>query len=141
MFTKILVAVDGSESNRIAVRNAIDIAKAMDAELTAVFVVPGTELKPNAFGGDTSAEQRLDIAQKATDEAFALVETECAKEGVELKTLVIAGNPVTELVKITEDYDLVVCGSLGKTGVKKVLLGSVSSELAKSSKCPVLISK
>jgi nucleotide-binding universal stress UspA family protein len=141
MFAKILVAVDGSDNNTIAVKNAISIAKAMGSELTAIFVVPGADLKPNAFGGDVSADERLNIAQKATDEAFALVEAECAKEKIELKTLVIAGNPTAELVKATEGYDLVICGSLGKTGVKKALLGSVSSELAKSAKCPVLISR
>ncbi len=141
MFAKILVAVDGSENNVIAVKNAISITKSMGSELTAIFVVPGADLKPNAFGGDVSADERLNIAQKATDEAFSYIEAECSKEGVELKTLVVAGNPTAELVKATADYDLVICGSLGKTGVKKALLGSVSSELAKSSKCHVLISR
>jgi nucleotide-binding universal stress UspA family protein len=141
MFTKILVAVDGSENNKIAIKDAIAIAKAMGSELTAVHVVPGTDLKPNAFGGDVSADERLAILQKATDEAFSDIEFECGREGVELKTLALSGNPTSELLKATEDYDLVICGSLGKTGVKKALLGSVSSELAKSAKCPVLISR
>ena len=67
MYKKILLAVDGSENNNIAAKDAVCIAKSMGAKLTAVYVVAGADLKPNAFGGDVSASERADIAQKSAN--------------------------------------------------------------------------
>ncbi len=111
----------------------------MDAKLTAMYVVAGAELKPNAFGGDVSADQRADIAQKNADDAFKKVKSDCAKADVPLEILAVKGNPAQELIKASENYDLVVCGILGLTGLSKVLMGSVSDELVRKAKCPVLV--
>jgi len=134
-----LLAVDGSDNNSYAVKDAICIAKAMDAKLTAMYVIAGAELKPNAFGGDVSATQRADIAQKSADEAFKKVKSDCEKAGIPVEVLAVGGNPAQELIKASEDFDLVVCGILGLSGLSKVLMGSVSDELVRKAKCPVLV--
>jgi nucleotide-binding universal stress UspA family protein len=141
MYSKIILAVDGSEANRSAAIAAIEIAKAMGAEITAVYVVAGNELRPNAFGGDVSAEERNEIARKATENAFCYIEAKALEAKIKLETKVLFGKPCEEIIKITKDYDLLVCGSLGNTGIKKALLGSVSSKLTKYADCPVLISR
>ena len=140
-YTNILVAVDGSDLNRCAVRDAVCVAKSMNAKLTAIYVVTGADLKPNAFGGDVSASERAGIAHKSADEAFKQVVSDCNQAGIDLKTIIANGNPASELIKLSEEYDLIVCGSLGASGLSKVLMGSVSTELVKHSKCPILISR
>ncbi len=138
MYTNILVAVDGSEQNKTAVRAAVDIAAKMGSKLTAVYVENSSEVKPNAFGGDVSAEERKAIIEKAATEAFELVESLALKEGIEFHTVIRTGKPCDEIVAITGDYDLLVCGSLGRTGLAK-LMGSVSKTLVQYAKCPVLV--
>jgi nucleotide-binding universal stress UspA family protein len=141
MYSKVLLAVDGSDNNKSATLEAIDIVKAMGASLTAVYVSSGTSVKPNAFGGDVSGTERKNIADTAAEEAFAFVKKSAASAGIELETLILVGNPGKEIAKITKDYDLVVCGSLGLSGISRMLMGSVSSDIVKYSYCPVLISR
>lgn len=141
MYKNILLAVDGSENNSIAAKDAVCIAKSMGAKLTAVYVVAGADLKPNAFGGDVSASERADIAQKSANEAFKEVMYLSEKAGVELETITVGGTPANEIVKMSEEYDLIVCGSLGATGLSKMFMGSVSEALARHCKCSVLVSR
>ena len=138
-YKNVLLAVDGSDNNVVAVKDAVCIAKAMNAKLTAMYVMAGAALKPNAFGGDVSASERADIAQKGAEEAFKVVKSYSEKAGIGLETVAVNGIPAAELVKASENYDLLVCGSLGSGGLSKVLVGSVSKELVKNAKCPVLV--
>lgn len=141
MYKNILLAVDGSENNSIAVKDAVCIAKSMGAKLTAIHVMAGADLKPNAFGGDVSASERADIAQKSSNEAFKEVKNLSEKAGIEVKMITVGGTPANEIVKISDQYDLIVCGSLGATGLSKVFMGSVSEALVRHSKCAVLVSR
>lgn len=54
MFGRILLAVDGSDQNKNAVRDAVTLASKLGSKITAVYVMVGTELRPNAFGGEMS---------------------------------------------------------------------------------------
>ena len=141
MIGKILVAVDGSDNNNKAVDEAIELAKALGANLTAVHVTTQADVKPNAFGGDAGAQERAAIVEKESKEAFHYVNKAAAAAGIEANCLLIAGNPSNEIVELTSQYDLIVCGSLGRTGISKVLMGSVSSAIVKYAKCPVMITR
>ena len=68
MYSNILLAVDGSEQNKAAVREAVALASKMGSKITAVYVMVGTELKPNAFGGDVSLSERQEIAETSWHE-------------------------------------------------------------------------
>ncbi len=138
MYSNILLAVDGSEQNKIAVRHAVYLASKLEAKLTAVYTLVGTDLKPNMFGGDVSLEERNQIADASAKEAFDFVEALAATEGVDLEEKVLNGNPAEAIVKISEHYDMLICGYLGRTGLAS-LMGSVSKELVRNSKCPVLV--
>jgi len=139
MYSKILLAVDGSENNKVAANAAIDVAKSMGAKLTAVYVVSGVDLKPNAFGGDVADNERHALAQKQVDDATVYVANEAKSAGLDIEIKILSGSPADEIVKISSDYDLIVCGSLGRTGLSKVLMGSVSSTITKNAKCAVLV--
>lgn len=138
MYSNILLAVDGSEQNKAAVREAVALASKMGSKITAVYVMVGTELKPNAFGGDVSFSERQEIADKAAKEAFDLVESLASAEGVECTVKALPGKPCDVLKDLSGDYDLLICGSLGRTGLSK-LMGSVSKSVVQYAKCPVLV--
>jgi len=141
MIGKILIAVDGSENNNKAVDEAIGLAKGLGASITAVYVTNHADVRPNAFGGDAGAQERAALVEKESKEAFHYINKAAAAAGIEVNCLLLAGQPGTEIVKLTPDYDLIVCGSLGRTGLSKVLMGSVSSAIVKYSECPVLVSR
>ncbi len=62
-----------------------------------------------------------------------------ADNGIELTTKVVLGRPAEEIVKESENADLVVCGSLGRTNLNRALMGSVAETVARMAHCPVLI--
>lgn len=138
MYSKILLAVDGSEQNRAAVRSAVSLASKLGSSITAVYVMVGTELKPNAFGGDVGISERQEIADKSAKEAFDLVESLAKSEGVECEVKALPGKPCDTIAALSGDYDLLVCGNLGRTGLSK-MMGSVSKSLVQYAKCPVLV--
>jgi nucleotide-binding universal stress UspA family protein len=138
MYSKILLAVDGSENNQKAAREAVDIAKAMGAKLTAVYVVATSE---GIDRNGASDSQKIALAEKSIEEAFSYIRSISSKEGIDLRETILYGNPTNEIVKISSGYDLLVCGSLGRTGIAKMVLGSVSTGIVKYADCPVLISR
>ena len=61
--------------------------------------------------------------------------------GVPIETVIIEGRPAEDIIKLAEDskMDVIVMGSIGKTGIEKFLLGSVAEKVVRGSKVPVLI--
>ncbi|MBQ3684827.1 MAG: universal stress protein [Candidatus Methanomethylophilaceae archaeon] len=141
MIGKILVAVDGSDNNKKAVDEAVALAKALGADLNAVYVTNNADIRPNAFGGDASAQERAALVEKESKEAFSYINKASEAAGIELNCILVSGQPGTEIVKLTSDYDLIVCGTLGRTGLSKVIIGSVSSAIVKYSECPVMVTR
>ncbi len=56
-----------------------------------------------------------------------------------VKTLVIEGSPANEIITASKDYDLIVMGSLGRTGLSHLLMGSVAEKVVRHASCPVLV--
>jgi nucleotide-binding universal stress UspA family protein len=61
--------------------------------------------------------------------------------GVEVESRVLKGNPAQKIVSFAEDndIDMIVVGSLGKTGYERVVLGSVSEKVVRHAKIPVMV--
>ena len=138
MYGNILLAVDGSEQNKDAVRQAVSLAEKLGSKITAVYVMPNTDLKPNMFGGDVGAEERQAITEKSAKEAFDFAEAMAASKGIGFETKLLFGKPCESIAAVSGDYDLLVCGTLGRSGLAK-LMGSVSKSLVQYAKCPVLV--
>ncbi len=65
-----------------------------------------------------------------------------AKEkGVRLATRIVRGYPAEEINKVARDekFDLIAVGNLGKSGIERVLMGSVSEAIVRHAPCPVLV--
>ena len=142
---KILVAVDGSNPSFNASNYAIDFAKRYDAELNVLIIVspvPYSQFEYANIGRmkeietieKEKAQQKLDkVKQKATEK----------KVSVKTDVLIKYTSVVKEIVEYAEKMkiDMIVIGSRGLTGFKKLLLGSVASGVVTYSHCPVLVVK
>jgi nucleotide-binding universal stress UspA family protein len=147
---RILVPIDGSENAYRAASFAIDIAKRYGAEVLVIHVV---QLNPNlaAFGvygislaGDVA--KMRDDARKEVAPWFERVKKEADASQVKMQSDIIAEYPLTlagEILDYAEKnhVDLIVMGSRGRTGFKKMLLGSVASNVVTYASCPVLVTK
>lgn len=137
-FEKILIATDGSDNAKAAVAQGLEMAKIMDAEVTAVSVVDIGELYTRR--GLRRAD--VDNYPLLEEEASAIVEQvrqEGEKMRVVVKKLIRKGDPANEIVAISKDYDLIVMGTLGLTGLSHFLVGSVAEKVVRFASCPVLV--
>ena len=142
MFKHILVPVDGSATSQLAVDKAIGLAKAFDSKVTAIFVV---DPYPFTGVGTDFAYGQAEYLSAATAEAHAAINAakvlfEAA--GVTVDTSVVeahaAWRGVVEAASSLE-ADLVVMGSHGRSGLEKLVLGSVTQAVLSHTHLPVLV--
>jgi nucleotide-binding universal stress UspA family protein len=144
MFSRILVAVDGSPLAERALKYAADLTKKYGARLTVIHVVlrrfyavtpsEAGVLATTVFVKGMEAEGE-EIIRKAQDYVKAL--------GISCEPKIVQGVPADEIVKCarTEGSDLIIVGSRGLTEVRAFLLGSVSDKVCHHAKCPTLVVK
>ena len=147
--TKILVAIDGSEESFRASDFALDLAKKYDANLILLSVVP-SEIKH----GDSSGIFGLVPAgylKKYQEDSERWFDEIRNKRGESINaSLKIDAEIITTPVSIVggileyaenKKVDIIVIGSTGKTGFKKLLLGSIAAGVVTYSPCPVFVVK
>jgi len=145
MFTRIMLATDGSKLSQKAVKSAIDLASKFNAELVAVKVIP-RYVQTYFEGSFTVAD--IDVksieAQWATGAQQVLdkISSSAAAKGVSVKTSVIKSDDISEgLIKAANKMkvDLIVMASHGRKGIKRLLLGSETQNVLTHSEVPVLV--
>ncbi|MBD8050899.1 universal stress protein [Limnohabitans radicicola] len=145
MYSRILVATDGSTLSKKAVTSAIQLAASCAAELVAVKVVPRY---PQAyFEGSIplSAQEISRIEKQWTDAAQANLDAvaKAAKaKGVSTKTVTVKSDVVSDALIATakkQKADLIVMASHGRKGIKRLLLGSETQQVLTHSHIPVLV--
>jgi nucleotide-binding universal stress UspA family protein len=124
-FRRFLVAGDGSPSSRAAWRQALALAEKWGAKLTAVSVAPESRNLPEAE----------DIVQEMLQEA--------AVRGISPRPVVVAGRPEEAIVAAAarQAADLIIMGSHGRTGLTRLLMGSVTERVIGLASCPVMVVK
>ncbi|HXY83722.1 MAG TPA: universal stress protein [Candidatus Saccharimonadales bacterium] len=144
MFSRILVAVDGSPYAERALKYAVDLAKKYGSKLIIVHVIlrrfyavtpsEAGVLATTTFVKEMQAEGKA-IVERA--EAVAKV------EDVSYESKLVSGVPADEIIKISrsEKADLIIIGSRGLSEVRAFLLGSVSDKVSHHCKLPILIVK
>lgn len=135
MYNKILVPTDGSEGAEISVEHAIEIADKFDAEVHVLYVV---DIRAKT-AGDVWANmigRFHDIGEEATDEIGGMVE----ERGLNSVKQVLEGVPHQEINNYAEenDIDMIVMGTHGRTGLDRVLLGSTTEKVVRTSEVPVM---
>ncbi|MGE0014930.1 MAG: MFS transporter [Candidatus Methanomethylophilaceae archaeon] len=138
LYDSILIATDGSETGNLAVSKGLDIARINVSKVTALFVFD-TEYYASATGYVPSAEDIKSLSNKVSTDAMDYVMKEAAERGIKVVPKIAIGHPAEAIVEESAEHSLVVCGSVGRTSVSRVLLGSVAEKVARMAACPVLI--
>jgi nucleotide-binding universal stress UspA family protein len=134
----IVIATDGSENSQRAISYGIKIAKLSGATVYALHVVDTSFVSQSWTAGKGIMYEALKKdGQKATFKV-----KECGEaSGVEVKETLLEGHPSNEIIDFAENnnIDLIVMGTLGKTGLDRYLMGSVAEKVVRNSKVPVLV--
>ena len=143
-FKNIVVATDGSKYSAAAASEAIGLAKRNGSALTVIAVVPSELMTPTDI--DFTMTQRELIAEKELHEAeknAKAVKEAAQKEGVAVKAFVLSGKPADAIIETAQDKnaDLIVLGSHGRTGIERLLMGSVAERVIVTASCAVLVVK
>ena len=137
----IVVGTDGSEPADEAVRQATDMASREGARLHLVTAYPDPQiLRERTTGTGGGAHTIVDLR----DVAESLVQRaarDALRKSVEVETHVREGQPAEVIIDVAnqEQADLIIVGSRGLTGIKRYLLGSVSSKVSEHAPCNVMI--
>jgi len=142
MIKHIMIPYDQSEPAKRALEFAVDLAKKYGSKISIVAcIVPHVPMNPDV---GTSYAETLELMSKNAAGAISKLGSKIAEQKIPVKTEVLNGISITdELLSFADAYkvDLIVMGSRGLGGFKKLLLGSVASGVSQHSKCPVLIVK
>ncbi len=135
-FEKLLLATDGSESAEAAIQEAINIAKVCSSRLYVVSVV---EVNPEY---EALAPKIVEKAETETKDHLDSVREKAEKEGISCEIIAHQGEEpyrfiVDEAAKIKAD--MIVMGSHGRTGIKRLMMGSVTSRVIGHAPCKVLV--
>ncbi len=124
-FERLLIASDGSVFSEAAWNEALSLAKTMGSALIGVTVAAADRDIPTATGAVRSLEAAAE------------------KQGIALDTMIVMGRPEEGIVKAAEfkQASLIIVGSHGRTGLKRLLMGSVAERVIGHAKCPVLVVK
>ena len=136
-FENILVPTDGSEYTKAAVRKAMELAKLSGGKITALYVLDQTILTNMPM--DTAVMNVYNTLEKEGKTAVDFVRDLGAEEGVPVELSIKEGTPVKVILDESANYDVIVMGTLGRTGMSKLLMGSVAERVVRASQCPVMV--
>jgi nucleotide-binding universal stress UspA family protein len=135
----IVVGVDGSGHSRKALERAANEAVVHHVPLTVLVIhqaVRDVYGSVSHYGDDAAlTEKAKEAAQAETDQVLATLGSQPASVTV----TAVHGLPADELVKASEGADMIVLGRRGMGGFARLLMGSVTSQVAQHAQCPVLI--
>lgn len=138
----IIVGIDGSEAAATALDLAANEATVHGARLRVV-VVWQVPVSAYAVGGggvvfdDETLDSLRDAAHRIAGDAVARVKQ--LAPGLDVSAEVLEGQPAERLLESSTDADLIVVGSRGLGGFKRLMMGSVSDQVVHHASCPVLV--
>jgi len=136
LFSRILVAIDGSESAKKAFQESIYLAQKCNSKLDVVHVV-SCEL-----GGDSAITfELIDELKNKAEKMLDEYKIHATKNNVPIEITIIQGDPthvINQLAK-TKRYDLIIMGNRGKRAFQELLIGSVSQKVMHHASCPVMV--
>jgi nucleotide-binding universal stress UspA family protein len=138
LFRKILIATDGSEYTKKAIDHGIEIAINTGAKLNAIYVIDTRAY--SSIPLSAPMEYTYSILRQEGDMALKYVSERAEAAGLEVEGIIAQGHPAEEIMKYAEEnsIDLIVIGTLGKSGLERFLMGSVVDKVIRNSKIPVI---
>jgi nucleotide-binding universal stress UspA family protein len=132
---RIVVAIDGSEAARQALRWAVDEGRRRQATVDVVHVWHFPTVNPAPNLGDYQPA----AFEKAAEELIAAELGAMDTEGVSVETHLLSAPAVSSILEAAKGADLLVVGSRGRGGFMGLLLGSVSNQIVHHATCPVVV--
>lgn len=137
---KILCPVDFSDGAQLSIETAVRVANEANAELVIANVLASPVyyvIEPIAF----PAAFISDLAQAAEEGLARSKELAVRLGATRVSTQLLHGDAAHEIVELAkrDDFDLVVIGTHGRTGIKHALLGSVAEKVVRHATVPVLV--
>ena len=140
--TKILLATDGSEEAELAAQRAVDLAQRAGSELHVVYVEPIPNFLMGS-GGTPGYDRRLyERIEQESRELLRKLTWRVKVAGGTLAGSHLGMGPVDlEIVGLARKLgaDLIVMGSRGHRGIRRVIEGSISDAVIRHAPCPVLV--
>ena len=142
MFKHLLVPIDGSPTSELAVEKAIGLAKAFGSTVTVLYVVD-----PYPFAGVGSdfaygQTQFLNATKAMANEALAGARKALEAAGIKVTASLVEAHAIWRGILDAAESggaDLIVMGSHGRSGLEKLVLGSVAQRVLSNAKGPVLV--
>lgn len=135
---EVLVAFDGTPLSEKALAHALDVYS--DASITVLHVIDYIEesYSAQALVGDETLRER---AQERSEELLAEAEAKAAEHDREVTTASEVGKSEDEILEYAETHgvDVIVIGSHGRSGVSRMLLGSVAETVMRRASSPVTV--
>jgi len=139
LYQNIVIATDGSANSQRAISCGIKIAKLSGATVHVLYVLDTPSVISEAW---TAGKEMLhEIMMNDGKKVMSKIKKSIEDSGVEVKEVLLEGHPSDEIINFAEknNMDLIVMGTLGKTGLERFLMGSVAEKVVKCSKVPVLV--
>lgn len=130
---RIVVPVDGSQGSYAALKVGTEFAERFGGELAVLVVTP--EL---AF--DEAIQEELQVLmERCSLEILEGARRTAALAGVPVDGLLARGDPAEEILRHARGYDLIIMGSVGLSGLRRLFMGSISRRVASEATCSVLL--
>ncbi|MGN5753352.1 universal stress protein [Acinetobacter calcoaceticus] len=142
LYQHILVPIDGSETSIIAMKEAIKLGKALNSKITVVQVMALDPFIADAYVKTGQTNELIERTRTYLLDILEQAKQQFSNEGITVETKLLEGFVVhEEIIQAARDLnaDLIVMGSHGRTGVRKLVLGSVAQKVLGESHIPVLI--
>lgn len=141
MYDRILLPTDGSDPAVEASRHAIDLANRHDAALHVLYVVDHERL--GRMAPDLGTEQIKEALSAEGERATSMVEERAARQNVTVEPVVREGPPAETIIEYADEeaVDVVVMGTTGRSGLDRLLLGSVAESVIQGTDAPVFLVK
>lgn len=141
---KILVPVDFSDSSRRALDYAAKLTRPFGATIDLLHVWEAPTFVPTGsmIGAGIGDVSLFEFVKRGSEDALDKFVAEAAQRGVAVRSArAEAGAPAHAIAEFAKagGYDLIVIGSHGRTGLSRMLLGSVAENVVRHASCPVLV--
>ena len=138
MFSKLLLATDGSEHSIRSAKYAVELAQQFGGTIDIVYVIDEKKSKADVLHHVDKYDLKKERQEKIKPVLDLLV-----SENVEHHVHFSHGEPAPTIIELANenDFDCVIVGSRGLNNLQTMILGSVSHKVAKHVKCPVMIIK
>ncbi len=150
IYKKIMIATDGSANANKAAISGIEMAKLAEAKLYVVNVMSmiphlsyfGVPIEPpkKVSRDEEKFQKHLEEDGK---QALEAVKDMADKAAIEIEAVLLQGHPGSVIIDFAEenDIDLIVMGTLGRTGLDRLIIGSVAVDVVRHAKTRVMIVK